>query len=167
MPMLAAPAPIGTGYTLPVQQGPPVSMTPTLANMMMARDPSSGQGGPETDPRIPMDEENESFSRSPSEKSTSSRTPSPVAPTEHIMGSLHDHMQMQGMYGTGEEYALAGGNTLSTGTKRKAGEVDQGDYAADEQPQSTRQRIGPPGSSMMTGHTNGVSILPCCHFHIG
>ena len=164
--MLGAPAPIGMGYTLPTQQGPPVSMTPTLANMMMARDPSSGHG-PETDPpRIPMDEENESFSRSPSEKSTSSRTPSPVAPTEHIMGSLHDHRQMQGMYGTGEEYALAGGNTLNTGTKRKAGEVDQGDNAAGEQPQSTRQRMGPPGSTMMTGQANGVSVVLCCHFCI-
>lgn len=160
MPMLAAPAPIGTGYTLPAQQGPPVSMTPTLANMMMTRDPSSGQGAPETDPpRVPMDEENESFSRSPSEKTASSRTPSPVAPTEHIMGSLHDHMQMQGIYGTGEEYALAGGNTLNTGIKRKAGEVDQGENAPADQPLPSRQRLGPSGSSMMPGHSNGVSIL--------
>jgi hypothetical protein len=160
IPMLAAPAPIGTGYTLPAQQGPPVSMTPTLANMMMTRDPSSGQGAPETDPpRIPMDEENESFSRSPSEKSSSSRTPSPVAPAEHIMGSLHDHMQMQGIYGTAEEYALAGGNTLNTGMKRKAAEVDQGENASGGQPQASRQRLGPSGSGMAAGPASGVSAM--------
>jgi hypothetical protein len=160
IPMLPAPAPIGTGYTLPAQQGPPVSMTPTLANMMMTRDPSSGQGAPETDPpRIPMDEENESFSRSPSEKSSSSRTPSPVAPAEHIMGSLHDHMQMQGIYGTAEEYALAGGNTLNTGMKRKAAEVDQGENASGGQPQASRQRLGPSGSGMAAGPASGVSAM--------
>ena len=78
------------------------------------------------------------------------------------MGSLHDHMQMQGMYGSGEEYALAGGNTLNTGIKRKAGEVDQGDNAAVEQPQSTRQRISPAGGGVITGPANGVNIVSYC-----
>lgn len=157
IPMLAPPAPIGTGYTLPTQ-GPPIAMTPTLANMMMSRDPSSGQGAPEPDaPRgLPEDEE-ESFSPSPSEKSSSSRTPSPIAPAEHLMGSLNDHMQMQGFYGTGEEYALAGGNTLNTGTKRKAGDVDQGGNTLLGQPLSSRQRVGPSGSGSMGAPANGVS----------
>ncbi|KAJ9105232.1 hypothetical protein QFC21_001597 [Naganishia friedmannii] len=153
IPALAPPASIGTGYTLPLQhlpvQGPPVAMTPTLASMMMSRDPSSGQAAPEGDaPRLP-DEEDENFSPSPSEKTSSSRTPSPIAPADHMMGSLNDHMQMQGFYGASEEYALAGGNTLSTGTKRKAEDVDQGGNGMASQPLTSRQRVGGAGQNMM------------------
>lgn len=165
IPMLAPPAPIGTGYTLPPQpQGPPVAMTPTLANMMMTRDPSSGQGAPEPEShRVMPDDEEESFSPSPSEKSSSSRTPSPVAPAEHIMGSLNDHMQMQGFYATGEEYALGGGNTLNTGNKRKAEDVDQGGNALLGQSLQSRQRVGPSASTSTAAPTNGVSPFPTCN----
>lgn len=164
MPVLAPPAPIGTGYTLPIHmpvQGPTsVAMTPTLASMMMSRDPSSGQAAPEGDaPRL-ADEEDENFSPSPSEKSSSSRTPSPIAPTDHMMGSLNDHMQMQGFYGASEEYALAGGNTLNTGTKRKAEDIDQSGNGMGGQPSTSRQRVGGAGQNIMVNPGMSVSRIP-------